>query len=83
MPLHRPLTGCRLLHQFKDFPDVVEAVSVPLRGMDCYSRSYRRIHRMARFRPLMGYGLLLKWMLSIAFSATTFPSPYGVWIATV
>ena len=56
----RPLTGCGLLLDPSDL-SVLDTVSVPLRGVDCYP---------------VPYG-------TAVYAADGFPSPYGVWIATI
>ena len=60
----------------------IPGVSVPLRGVGCFSRATASLTHTNGFRPLAGCGLfraakcLLRW-------GARFPSPCGVWVVSM
>ena len=74
----RPLAGCGLFCRNLGLIKLVN-VSVPLRGVGCFSRGMNHVQVVQSFRPLAGCGLFLGFTI-LRIVKKEFPSPCGVWV---
>ena len=76
----RPLAGCGLFRDGK-FEGGESVVSVPLRGVGCFCRSFVAHRRERVSVPLRGVGCFCCAVVCDSQSLL-FPSPCGVWVVS-